>query len=101
MVPWRQSDLKKCSGAGILPALAGRSFHGSARHRQGHAGWKPAPLFLTGGQLPFFSSGEIVEIPHELFLHFLAGHGGVNQAMFEQEFSGLKTGREFGMGWCP
>src|ERR1035437_4932735 len=42
-------------------------------------------------------AGEVVEVTDDLFLHFLARHGGVNQAVFDKEFSGLKTGRQVGV----
>ena len=39
-----------------------------------------------------------VEILDQPLLHFLARHDGVDQAVIEQEFGGLKAGRQFGLG---
>jgi hypothetical protein len=38
---------------------------------------------------------EIIQIFHQPDFHFLARHDGVNQAVFEEEFSRLKTWRQF------
>ena len=49
----------------------------------------------SGCALPF---GQELEIVGQPLLHFLARDDGVDQAVVEEEFGGLKTGRQFGLG---
>ena len=44
-----------------------------------------------------FARGEVIEVFTKPLFHFLARDDGVNQAMVEEKFGGLKSGRQFGL----
>src|SRR5437667_2677683 len=51
-----------------------------------------------GGGGLFLAGGEVIEIFDEAGLHFFARDDGVYETAVEEEFGGLKTGGQFGLG---
>src|ERR1700744_5975418 len=45
----------------------------------------------------FLSRGEIVQEPDQLLFGVETGNHGVNEAVFQKKFGGLKVGRQFGV----